>query len=118
MSLPVSIGVQKNNQTNRRLKVKFSTKKIQELGKALAEEMKRCGYSSGDTLYEVENGMRELQRRIGVAGLAAFLEQADEALHEEIKTSASQSDYYFHSYRPAVIWSVFGKIGIERRYYR
>ena len=98
--------------------MKFSTKKIQELGKALAEEMKRCGYSSGDTLYEVENGMRELQRRIGVAGLAAFLEQADEALHEEIKTSASQSDYYFHSYRPAVIWSVFGKIRIERRYYR
>jgi len=98
--------------------VKFSTKKIQELGKAVAEEMKRCGYSSADNLYAVENGMRELQRRIGVAGLATFLEKADEKLHEEAKTSASQSDYYFHSYRPAVIWSVFGKIRIERRYYR
>jgi len=98
--------------------VKFSTKTIQELGKAVAEEMKRSGYSSADNLYAVENGMRELQRRIGVAGLATFLEQADEALHEEAKTSASQSDYYFHSYRPAVIWSVFGKIRIERRYYR
>jgi hypothetical protein len=98
--------------------VEFSTKKIQGLGKALAEEMKRCGYSSADNLYAVENGMRELQRRIGAAGLAAFLEQADEKMHEEAKRSASQSDYYFHSYRPAVIWSVFGKISIERRYYR
>ena len=98
--------------------MEFSTKKIQALGKALAEEMKRCGYSSDDTLYEVENGMRALQQQIGVAGLAAFLEQADEALHKEIKTSACPRDYYFHSYRPAVIWSVFGKIGIERRYYR
>jgi hypothetical protein len=62
--------------------------------------------------------MRQLQQQIGVAGLGAFLEQADEALHEEIKTSACQRDYYFHSYRPAVIWSVFGKIRIERRYYR
>lgn len=98
--------------------MEFSTKKIQELGKALADEMKRCGYSSADNLYAVENGLRELQRRIGAAGLASFLEQADEKMHEEAKISASQSNYYFHSYRPAVLWSVFGKIRIERRYYR
>jgi hypothetical protein len=98
--------------------VEFSTKKIQVLGKALAEEMRRCGYSSRDNLYAVENGLRELQRQIGAAGLAAFLEKADEELHEEAKTSATQRDYYFHSYRPAVIWSVFGKVCIERRYYR
>jgi hypothetical protein len=97
--------------------MKFSTKTIEMIGKAVAEEMKRCGYNSGDNLYEVENGMRELQRQIGVAGLATFLEQADEALQEEVKASACQSDYYFHSYRPAVIWSVFGKVRIERRYY-
>jgi hypothetical protein len=36
-------------------------------------------------LYEVENGMRALQQQIGVAGLAAFLEQADEALHGKSK---------------------------------
>jgi hypothetical protein len=98
--------------------MKFSTKTIEMIGKAVAEEMKRCGYNSGDNLYEVENGMRELQRQIGVAGLATFLEQADEALQEEVKASACQSDDYFHSYRPAVIWSVFGKVRIERRYYR
>jgi hypothetical protein len=98
--------------------MEFSTKKIQVLGKALAEELKRCGYSSTDGMYEVENGLRELQRQIGAAGLGEFLEQADEELHQEVKISASQSDYYFHSYRPAVIWSVFGKVRIERRYYR
>jgi hypothetical protein len=98
--------------------MKFSTKKIQAIGKAVAEEMKRCGYSSADNVYEVENGMRELQRQIGVAGLGTFLEKADQELHEKVKASACQRDYYFHSYRPAVIWSVFGKVRIERRYYR
>ena len=98
--------------------MEFNTKKVQAIGKAVAEEMRRCGYSSADNLYEVENGMRELQRQIGVAGLGAFLEQADEELHEEAKATAGQREYYFHSYRPAVIWSVFGKICIERRYYR
>ena len=98
--------------------MEFNTKKIQVLGKAVAEELKRCGYSSADNLYEVENGMRELQRQIGVSGLGTFLEAADEELHEEDKRSARKRDYYFHSYRPAVIWSVFGKVRIERRYYR
>jgi hypothetical protein len=98
--------------------MEFSTKKIQVLGKALAEELKRCGYSPADNLYAVENGLRELQRQIGAAGLGIFLEQADEALHAADKRSASKKDYYFHSYRPAVIWSVFGKVSIERRYYR
>ncbi len=98
--------------------MEFSTKKIQALGKAVADEMKRCGYSAADNLSAVENGLRELQRQIGVAGLGTFLEEADEAMHEEAKASTSKKDYYFQSYRPAVIWSVFGKIRIERRYYR
>jgi hypothetical protein len=98
--------------------MEFSTKKVQALGKAVAEELKRCGYSPTDGIYEVENGLRELQRQIGAAGLGEFLEQADEELHQEDKRSASQNGYYFHSYRPAVIWSVFGKVRIERRYYR
>lgn len=98
--------------------MEFNTKKIQAMGKALAEEMKRCGFSSDDNLYEVENTLRELQRQIGQAGLAEFLEEADDELHEEVKNSASENGYYFHSYRPAVIWSVFGKISFERHYYR
>ena len=66
--------------------MEFNTKKIQAMGKALAEEMKRCGFSSDDNLYEVENTLRELQRQIGQAGLAEFLEEADDELHEEVKT--------------------------------
>lgn len=98
--------------------MEFSTKRIQAMGKALAEEMKRCGFSFDDNLYEVENTMRELQRQIGLVGLAEYLEDADNKLNEEVKRSASKNDFYFHSYRPAVIWSVFGKISFERRYYR
>lgn len=75
------------------------------MGKAIAEEMKRCGYSADDTLYEVENAIRELQRQIGLAGMAEFLEEADDELHEKVKKTASENDFYFHSYRPTVIWS-------------
>lgn len=88
------------------------------MGKALAEEIRRCGLSFGNDLYEVENTMRELQRQIGLVGLAEFLEEADDELHDEVKNSVSKNDFYFHSYRPAVIWSVFGKISFKRRYYR
>jgi len=118
MSQPVSIKAPKTNLANRRLNMKFNTKKIQAMGKALAEEMKRCGFSYESDLYEVENGMRELQRQISLAGLAEFLEEADDELHEAVNSIANENEFYIHSYRPAVIWSVFGKISFERRYYR
>ena len=59
--------------------------------------------------------MREFQRQIGLAGMAEFLEEADDELHEEVKKTVSENDFYFHSYRPAVIWSAFGKIRFKRR---
>jgi hypothetical protein len=118
MSLPVSIDAAKTNPINRRLKMEFNIKTVKAMGRVLAEEMKRYGYSAENDLYEVENRMRELQRQIGLAGLAAFLEGADDELHEEAKNATTKQDYYFHSYRPAVIWSVFGKVEFERRYYR
>ncbi len=100
--------------------MEFSTKKIHSMGKALAEEMKRCGLSFDDDLYTVENEMRELQRQIGLVGLAEFLEESDDELHEEVKNTVpkSENDFYFHSRRSAVIWSVFGKLRFTRRYYR
>jgi len=98
--------------------MEFSTKIIQAMGEFLVEEMKRCGFDFENDLYEVENAMRELQRQISLAGLAIFLEDVDERLHEDVKNSASEKGFYFHSYRPAVIWSVFGKVSFERRYYR
>ena len=96
--------------------MEFNTEKIEEMGKAMSEEMKRCGFGSGNNLYEVENAMRELQRQASLIGSADFLEEADDELYEEVKKS--KNAYYLHSFRPAVIWSVFGKISFERRYYR
>ncbi len=48
------------------------------MGKTIAKEIKRCGFRSDDTLYGVENAMRELQRQIGLAGMAEFLEDAND----------------------------------------
>ena len=68
------------------------------MGKVLAEEMKRYGMSAENDLYEVENRLRELQRQISQAGLAAFFGRADDELHEAVKKRKQQNDYYFHSY--------------------
>jgi len=35
--------------------------------------------------------MRELQRQIGLVGMAHFLEDADDELHEDVKNSASEA---------------------------
>ncbi len=93
-------------------------KKAQMIGKIVAKELKRCGFSAQNSLYEVENSAREFLQQVGQASMAEFLEDADKDLHEEIKESASGKGFSFHSYRPAVIWSAFGKIRFERHYYR
>jgi len=91
---------------------------IEAMGKMVAEEMKRCGYDQNANMYDMEKGMRELLQQVGQAGLACLLEDADAKLHEEAKASKSERVYYFHSYRPTVLWSVFGKVHFVRRYYR
>jgi hypothetical protein len=97
--------------------MKFSTKMIERMGKMVAEEMKRCGYGDAG-IYDVEQGMREFLQQIGQAGLACALEERDDRLEEEAKASQGERAYDLHSYREAVIWSVFGKVRFERRYYR
>lgn len=93
--------------------MEFSTKAIEQMGKALASEMKRCGLNYETDLYEAENVMRELQRQVSQNGLQVFLEETDKALYE-----AQGDAYTFHSFRPAVLWSTAGKVHIRRRYYR
>ena len=93
-------------------------KKAQEVGKIVAKELKRCGFSGHDSLYKVENSAREFLQQVGQACIAEFLKEADNELHEEMKKAVSEKDFYYHSYRPAVILSAFGKVRFERRYYR
>ena len=98
--------------------MEFNTKNIKVMGELFAAELKRCGLSSSNKLYEVENAMRELQRQVSLSGLADFLEEADMELHKKSKKKIKKAGFYFHSYHPAVLWSVFGKVKFERRYYR
>ena len=118
MSLPVSIEATKTNPTNRRLKMEFNTKRVKEMGKVLAEEMKRYGMSAENDLYEVENRLRELQRQISQAGLAAFLGRADDELHEAVKKRKQQNDYYFHSYDRQSSGASSARSSLNDRYYR
>jgi len=96
--------------------MKFSTEFITEMGKAIAEEMKRVVDPEAN-MYEAENDLRALLQQIGQTGMAKFLEERDDALYEEMKT-ASKKEYEFHSYRSAVLWTTFGKVKFVRRYYR
>ncbi len=91
--------------------MEFNTKTIKTIGKAISEELKRCGLGSSDELYNVENTKREFLRQVGQSGLSEFLEVADAESKEEVESSQSKVDISSHSSRPAVIWSVFGKAG-------
>lgn len=96
----------------------LNTKKAKAIGKIVAKELKRFGFSAHDNLYKVENSARGFLQMVGQECMAEFLEDADNELHEEMKESVSEKDFYYHSYRPAVLLSAFGKVRFERRYYR
>jgi len=90
-----------------------------QIGQRVAQELGRR-YGPGTSIYEVETGLREILQEIGQATLTTYLETQDEALSQEVQAApgGKAKGYAFHSYRPAVIWTVFGKVTYRRRYYR
>lgn len=97
--------------------MEFSTKAIEKMAEIMDEEMGKMIPEAGD-IREVETGMRQMLRKVGVEALKRYLEREDEAERLE-KTKAcecqGQQEYQFR--RQAVILSVFGRVSYKRRYY-
>jgi hypothetical protein len=95
--------------------MKFSTEAIEAIGKIAAQEITRLGI---EQMSEIEQSLREILQAGGQCGMKTVLEQLDQQVQEGMDGKYAGQAVQYHSQRPAVIWSVFGKVAYQRSYYR
>lgn len=96
--------------------MKCSTKAIEEMGKILCQEMERI--ETGDQgIMGLEMNLRKALKEIGAQALSQYLSRTTP--EEERANIACQcgGKARFHSWREAVVLSVFGRVRYKRRYY-
>jgi hypothetical protein len=96
--------------------MEFSTIRMEQIAKLLAEEIaeKVAGQQDID---EMERMMRELVKEAANVGLQHALEQGEETCRSREVMCACGQQAQFVSKRSAVLWTVFGKVIYQRRYY-
>ena len=93
-----------------------STRRMEQVTKLLAEELAERLASEQD-VNEMERVMRELVREAANVGMRQAIEQGEEPCgSKEVSCSCGQKAQ-FVSKRSAVLWTVFGKVDYQRRYY-
>jgi hypothetical protein len=96
--------------------VKFSTEAIKKMAEIMISEMQQIGLG-GEGIRDVEKGMREFLREVGVQALGRYLEQKDEEIEaaEPICVCGEPLNYLFK--RKGTILSVFGRVTYRRSYH-
>lgn len=96
--------------------MEFSTKVIEEVAKILVQELEKV--ETGDEgIMGLETHVREMLKAIGAEALNQYLSRPDPEGERQTVSCACGGQAKFHSWREAVIWSVFGKVHYQRRYY-
>lgn len=93
-----------------------STRRMEEIARLLADELgeRLAGKQDVD---EMERMMRELVKEAAKSGMRQAIEQGEETCgSREVMCTCGQKAQ-FVSKRAAVIWTVFGKVDYQRRYY-
>jgi hypothetical protein len=96
--------------------MKFSTEAIRQMAEIMVSEMQRIGLE-GEGIREVELGMREFLREVGVQALGYYLEQKDEEIQEAEKLCVCGEPMKYLFKRKGTILSVFGRVSYRRRYH-
>src|SRR5512145_293426 len=93
-----------------------STRRMEQVAKLLAEEVGERLVGQPD-VNKLEGMMRELVKEAASVGLQQAIEQGEETCgSREVLCSCGQKAQ-FVSKRSAVVWTVFGKVDYQRRYY-
>jgi hypothetical protein len=93
-----------------------STRRMEEIARLLADELgeRLAGKQDVD---EMESLMRELVKEAAKSGMRQAIEEGEETGgRREVMCTCGQKAQ-FVSKRAAVIWTVFGKVDYQRRYY-
>lgn len=96
--------------------MKFSTEAIRQMAAMMVSEMQRIGVE-GEGIREVEMGMREILREVGVEALGRYLEQKDEEIREAEKRCLCGEPMNYLFQRKGTILSVFGRVSYRRSYH-
>jgi hypothetical protein len=89
---------------------------MEQVVKLLAEEVAEKIAEKPD-LHEMEGRMRELVKEAANLGMQKAIEQGEERYGEKEVRCESGQHAQFVSKRSAVLWTVFGKVNYQRRYY-
>ena len=93
-----------------------STTRLEQIAKLLAEEVKEQ-LTEKQGINEMEQTMRELVKAAAGLGLQQAIEQGEERYAQKEIECGCGAQAKFVSKRKAVLWTVFGKVDYQRRYY-
>ncbi|MEO7839427.1 MAG: ISKra4 family transposase, partial [Anaerolineales bacterium] len=93
-----------------------SIRRMEQVAKLLAEEIAEKMAGKQD-INEMEQMMRELVKEVANAGMCQALEQGEGIYGSRDVRCVCGEKARFVSKRPAVLWTVFGKMEYKRRYY-
>lgn len=97
--------------------MKFSTEATKAIAEIMVSEMERLGMM-GQSMYEMENGLREMLQEVGAVTLGQALEKRDERENKASRQRCACGEEQVYRFRrPAVILSVFGRVSYKRRYH-
>jgi hypothetical protein len=96
--------------------MEFSTKIIETMAAILAEEIERVETVDNGVM-GLETQLREVLKEVGGKALSRYLSRANPAGESVTLACPCGERAKFHSWREAVILSVFGRVHYQRRYY-
>jgi hypothetical protein len=96
--------------------MEFSTRRLEQMAKLLAEEVKEQ-LAEKQGINEMEQMLRKLVKEAAGLGLQRAIEQGEERYAEKEVACQCGEQVKFVSKREAVLWTVFGKVDYQRRYY-
>jgi hypothetical protein len=96
--------------------MEFSTRRLEQMAKLLAEEVKEQ-LAEKQGINEMEQMLRKLVKEAAGLGLQRAIEQGEERYAEKEVACQCGEQAKFVSKREAVLWTVFGKVDYQRRYY-
>ena len=96
--------------------MKFSTKVIEAMAGIISDELERL--ETGDEgIMGLETNIRMMLKEIGGQALSRYLSRKNPEEETEQVACECGGQARFHSWREAVIISVFGRVSYKRRYY-
>ena len=96
--------------------MEFSIERMGKVAEILAEEI-REKMANHQGINEMEGMMRELVKEAGRLGLQKALERGEEHYPSREVRCACEREPVLVGKRTAVLWTVFGKVNYQRRYY-